>query len=732
MARRIRRPFALGSKERTKRRREMALVVGALGLVVALTWAELRFLGVNSYLFLALFNVNLILLIVVLFVVARNVVKLFLERRRRVLGSGLRAKLVGVFMVLSLVPTLAMFLVSVRFVQTSVDYWFRAQVETSMEQALAVGQTAYGQMRGAVERHATFLAHALGQERLPSQRLEAWLEQKRQEYGLSLCGLLGPDRTPRAWLAAPEWGKRWPELAPEVPWDTLEPSRVWVGTKTGKKADVMAGIMPLASGGFVVVGISVAPGLMDRLDQIGTGVGEYRQLQALKFPLKLTLYLVLALMSLLVLLGATWFGFRLAREISAPVQALAAATQRIAQGDLSVRIADDASDELGVLVASFNRMAEDLAASQDRLTSANQQLARQYLALESQSRYIQAVLDNVTAGVMSLDRLGRVVTANPAAERLLGKDLEALRGVAVEEVLGPGQREVVDEARRVLRDSLGSQWQRRMDVATPAGPRRLLVTAVSIGQGEEGEGGIVVVFEDITELEKMQRLDAWKEVARRIAHEIKNPLTPIKLSAQRLERKFGPLVEDQDVFFQCTGLIIRQAEYLHTMVAEFSAFAKLPEVRPQPMDLAGVVQETVDVFASTHPHIRWEWQAGDVPWVMGDTEALRRVFFNLLLNAADALAETPSPQVWVRVYGARKRVCVDVADNGPGIAPELRERIFEPYYSTKRGGTGLGLAIVKSLVMEHHGRVEVRPNTPHGTVFTVELPAARRMQRESS
>jgi two-component system nitrogen regulation sensor histidine kinase NtrY len=718
----------LDSKERSKRRREMALVVAAVVLVVALTWAELRFLGVNSYLFLALFNINLILLIVVLFVVGRNVVKLLLERRRRVLGSGLRAKLVGVFMLLSFVPTLVMFLLSVRFVQTSIDYWFRAQVETSMEQALSVGQTAYSQMRAQLERQAAFLAQDLQNHRREGQALEEWLARKREEYGLSLCGILGPDRFRQVWIAAPEWGKRWAELEPEVPWAELEPGRLWVGTKRGKHADVLGGVWARPGGrdGFLVLGISVEPGLMARLDQVGQGVGEYRQLQNLKYPLKITLYLVLALMSLLVLLGALWFGFRLAREISAPVQALAQATERIAQGDLSVRIQDDSRDELGLLVHSFNRMAEDLEASHARVSAANEQLARQYMALEAQNRYIQAILDNVTAGVLSLDSQGRVVTLNPAAERILGRDAESARGVSVLEVLGEEQRGAIEEARRVLRGSLGSQWQRRMQVQTPVGPLRLLVTAVSIMDAQGGDGGVVVVFEDISELEKMQRLDAWKEVARRIAHEIKNPLTPIKLSAQRLERKFGFEVDDPEVFSQCTGLIVRQVEALQAMVTEFSAFAKLPEIQIQEMDLPPVVQETVEVFRGSHPHIGWECVAAPVRPILGDPEALRRVFFNLVLNAAEALSEIEDPRVQVRIYAARQRVCVDVADNGPGIDPGEQERVFEPYYSTKRGGTGLGLAIVKSLVTEHHGRVSVRPARPRGTIFTVELPVARR------
>jgi two-component system nitrogen regulation sensor histidine kinase NtrY len=431
-------------------------------------------------------------------------------------------------------------------------------------------------------------------------------------------------------------------------------------------------------------------------------------------------------MTMLIFLGATWFGFRLARELSAPIQALAAGTQRIAQGDLSVRLVDESRDELGLLVQSFNSMAEDLEQSRTHLTRANLQLEEQYQTLIAKNHYVQAILENITAGVVSLDRSGRITTMNRAAEGILGLEAGALIGESALDLMGPAHRGLVQEVSQLLRGSPGSQWQRRLDLEVRGETIKLLINAVALMDNEGGDSGIVAVFENISELEKMQRIDAWKEVARRIAHEIKNPLTPIKLSAERLERKFGPVVADP-VFTQCTGLIVKQVEHLQEMVREFSSFAKLPEVMLTTGRVEPLLQEALSVFSNSHASIRWILRTEDVPAVMLDREAMGRAIYNILLNAAEVLADQKDGRVETVLYARKRkgRIYIEISDNGPGIKPEEQSRMFEPYYSTKRSGTGLGLAIVKSIVSDHHGHIRVKPNEPGGTTFVIELPAAR-------
>ena len=718
---------------REKRRRliEVYIALAAVGLMGLLTWIELHFFGVESYLFLAFFNVNLILLLLVLFLVVRNVFKLVIERRRKVLGSKLRTRLVMTFIALSIVPTVLMFFIAVRFVHTSVDYWFQEQVGQSMQQALEVGQVFYASVKQGLEvRSEIALDQIRSQQYLwGGPGMSNFLENKKEiEHDLSLMGIISPSLSEQNWFADEEWETYWPEIRQSVPWDELlESPEYWTGMWPSEESgDLVVGIMPVdeARTGFLVMGQTLEPGLLSRLDGIVQGIEEYRKLETIKNPMKTALYTILGVITLLIIFGSTWFGFKLSREISAPVQALAEGTERIARGDLSVRLQDQSDDELGLLVQSFNKMARDLEKSQNSLTRANMRLASQNQELESRGRYMHAVLDNITAGVISVDHEGRITTVNKAAEYILGIDSRKVLGQYPLDLVGGEYGSLIHEVLNQLHDLPESQWQRQLDLEVKGRIVKILVNAVIL-RGEQGDDyGIVAVFEDITELEKMQRLAAWREVARRIAHEIKNPLTPIKLSAQRLEKKFSSSVRDPS-FEQSTQLIIRQVENLQQMVREFSTFAKLPEVRPRTDSLDSLVQEVVSMFEQSHRQIGWELTiASNIPQFSFDRDAMKRVLLNIFLNAAEAIDKTGDGKVSIDLdYDAQlNRVFVQVADNGPGLSSEERARLFEPYYSSKKEGTGLGLAIAKSIVSDHGGYVRVKSNQPRGTVFVVELP----------
>jgi two-component system nitrogen regulation sensor histidine kinase NtrY len=720
------------ARERKRRQREILLALALLVVVVVLTGVELKYFGeISSLAFLALFNINVILLCVVLFVVVRNMVKLVLERRRRVLGSKLRTRLVISFLTLSIVPTVLMFGLGALFVQTSVDFWFKTQVEESLEQALEVGQTFYASSQERLERRAGHVLDSARAGRMAwgGKAMSAYLGEKRAEYDLGLLGQLGPDRVERAWHADGPWSEVWPEIKDRVDWDGLrERPEFWSTIRPGPVADMVVGVLPVDGGaqGYLVLGETIGHGLLYKLDHIVRGVSEYKQIRTMKHQWKLALYVLLAVVTLLIVMGAIWFGMRLAKELSAPVQALAEGTQRVARGDLSVRLEDQSSDELGFLVQSFNQMARDLQQSRAHLTQANLQLNQQNRELEQWGRYIEALLDNITAGVISLDSEGRISTVNKAAEDMLGLDGKVIQGRRPLELLGGEYLGMLREIFEQFMESPGSQWQRQVELTLGSRYIKLLINCVTLRTSEGRDAGLVAVFEDITELEKMQRVAAWREVARRIAHEIKNPLTPIKLSAQRIERKFGPEIEDP-VFVQCTGLIVRQVEHLQQMVAEFSAFAKLPEARLAPGRLAPLLEEVVSTFHNSHSDISWTLDCpADLPPIKMDPQGMRRVFLNILTNAAEALVGQDESRVDVVVThdGVTGWVRVEVRDNGPGLTQEERSKLFEPYFSRKRGGTGLGLTIVKSIVSDHHGYVRAVPNKPRGSMLVVELPTA--------
>jgi two-component system nitrogen regulation sensor histidine kinase NtrY len=716
------------TRERKRRQRELWLALGGFLLVLVLSVIELRFVAVDSYLFLVVFNFNFLLLLVVLFVVARNVVKLVLERRRRVLGSRLRTRLVMAFMSLSLVPTVLMFLIAVKFVQTGIDYWFKIRVEDTLEKSLEVGQDYYSLTREQLRKLGVSLVEDLSASGLDPAAPEAgeFMSRRAKQFGAGLVGLIRPGGEQHHWRMGRSFTVAWPEIAARIDWPALkEQPGFWSTVYSLPDKDLVVGLVPVDAAGsaYLALGQNLGRGLMARLDQIVRGVEEYKKLSAFKYPLKVALYMTLGLLTASLILGSMWFGIRLAKELSAPVQALADGTQRIARGDLSVRLVDQSSDELGFLVQSFNRMAEDLQGIQGSLRRANLQLEQQNQELEARGSYMEAVLNNITAGVISLDASGRVSTVNRAAEAMLGLDARDILGREPADLSGPFA-ELYAELRDRMARMPGFTWQRQVEVAIGSREVKFLVNMVALTGAEGRNVGVVALFEDITELEKMQRLAAWREVARRIAHEIKNPLTPIKLSAQRLERKFAGEVGDP-AFRECTGLIVRQVEHMQQMVQEFSSFAKLPEVVPQPDELSPLVAEVVTLFRLSHSRIRWELKdSGDLGTSRFDREAIRRVLINLLTNAAEALDDREDGLVEVDLSRdpLLNLVRLEVRDNGPGLNAEERSRLFEPYFSRKKGGTGLGLTIARSIVSDHHGYIRVRANEPRGTVFIIELP----------
>jgi two-component system nitrogen regulation sensor histidine kinase NtrY len=716
--------------ERKRRKREYVIALVFLLVIIGLTWAELKYLSGDYYLILNLLILNVVLLLAMIFYVARNAVRLMLERRRRVLGSKLRTRLVLAFISLSLIPTALIYLVSVKFVQTSVDYWFKGQVEESMEQALELGRAFYGSAQERLERRGANMIAEIKKSGFAwgGKAMDGYLSEKFDEYDLSLVGVINPEGAEQNTHATAQWTQAWPEIKEKVDWQSLKADpRSWTTIIPKPGSDLVLGVTPVDEGrsGYLVIGETVGHGLMHRLDQIVRGLDEYKKLKTRKYPWKMNLYLTMGVMAMLIILGAIWFGFRLAKELSAPVQALAAGTERIARGDLSVRLEDRSDDELGFLVQSFNRMAEDLEQSQKSVQQANVRLAQQNQELERRGQYIEAVLNNITSGVISMNAEGRIGTVNTAAEHILGVPGSMLIGRRPQSLLSGEFADMMNEALSSVSANPGTLWSRQIDLPVRGRGIKALVNVVSLRNVGGREAGHVVVIEDITELEKIQRLAAWREVARRIAHEIKNPLTPIKLSAQRLQRKYGERV-GETVFDDCTELIVKQVERLQNMVTEFSSYAKLPEIQPRPDTLAPLLEEVTAMFENTHRKIAWELEfITPIDVFAFDREAIRRVLINLYTNAAEALRGQRGGRVSVKAAHDKSAglVSVTVADNGPGL-PKDSSRMFEPYYTEKKGGTGLGLTIVRSIVSDHRGQVRARPNSPKGTVFIVELPDA--------
>jgi two-component system nitrogen regulation sensor histidine kinase NtrY len=495
--------------------------------------------------------------------------------------------------------------------------------------------------------------------------------------------------------------------------------------------DVVRGVAPISPpgdaenvSGAVVVSYYVPSSLIDKMKDISTAFEGYKQLKLLRNPVKASYFTILLIITLLIVFFSIWIGRYLAKQITVPIFKLAEGTHAVASGNLDYRIDVESNDEVGLLVKSFNRMTEDLKAGKSMLEEANLGLRSSNTELEQRRRYIEIVLGNVPAGVISIDRTGKIVSINKVAAEILGTEAGVALGRQYKDMLRAEDRELFREMIRVMTEMGVESVERQMRVQVRKSPMTVLVNLNAL-KDESGEYlGMVAVLDDLTHLLKTQRMHAWKEVAKRIAHEIKNPLTPIKLSAQRLRKKYmESFPGDAKVFDECTTTIINQVDELKTLVNEFSSFARMPASNPSPNDLNEIVRETVALFKSGHRGVTLESVIdGKLPILDIDRDQIKRVLINLIDNAVSAVGEGGVVRVDTEYIAELQLARVEVIDNGPGIPADVRQKLFEPYFSTKRSGTGLGLAIVSNIIADHNGYIRVKDNVPHGTRFVIELP----------
>ena len=492
--------------------------------------------------------------------------------------------------------------------------------------------------------------------------------------------------------------------------------------------DMIQAVVPIrdpegrAVAAAMVVGIHVPQRLEARLRGISQAFQEYKQLKLLRQPLKGIYILLFLLMTLVIVFSATWFGLYLARGITEPVQMLAEGTRAVAAGHLDYKVQVRADDELGVLVDSFNRMTGDLASSQTRLQETYRDLQAKHQEVEQRRHYTETVLEAVATGVLSLDSAGRITTINGAAERMLGVAGATALGQAGSAVLrSPLHAEIgalIQRMNRLREGTLGRE-----------GHAVTLLAAATTLKGSAGQYlGMVLVFDDLTELLKAQRLAAWREVAQRIAHEIKNPLTPIQLSAERLRRRLSTnrSPEDKRLLEEATGTIVEEVEALKQLVDEFSRFARMPALQPKETDLGRLLEGVVVLYRESQPGLAIKSSfSPDMPAVDVDPDQIKRAVLNLVDNAVEAVAGTGQVSVETIWMPESRRARIVVADDGHGIPAEDKERLFLPYFSTKANGTGLGLPIVHQIVTDHGGTIWVEDAMPRGTRFVVELPVGR-------
>ncbi|WP_298266499.1 ATP-binding protein [Geobacter sp.] len=729
-------------RELKKRRREGIIVVLSLLLIIALTWGEMHLSSLSSdapmgsnILIFGISNVIILLIILLIYLVFRNVAKMLMERRGAAIGRTLQTKLVIAFMGLSLVPTMLLFFVSASYVNMSIRNWFNDQIESSLAESLEVAQTYYrNSATNALYygRQISAIVHdrrLLNEENLPT--LRELVRQKQKEYNLGIVEVYSAQNEELVRAANPGIpGGEFTTPSSEDIKAGLN-GRELTRVNTIGKADLIRGIVPIYSTwkadevvGAVVVNYYVPYSLVEKMREITGSYQEFRQLKLLKNPIRTGYILALFLVTVVIVFLAVWFGLHLANSLTTPIKELAEATRQVAEGNLEVQLGQRTNDEIGMLVAAFNKMTEDLRLNQAALHQTNEELLKSNQELDERRRYMEIVLRNVTAGVISVDRGGILTTVNKSAERLLQIDTEQVLGHNFREVL---KAEQLDILKGLLRDMvMAKQDTISRQITVPVhDTKATLLFNLTLLRDESGEFlGTVVVFDDLTQLIKAQRMAAWREVARRIAHEIKNPLTPIQLSAQRLRRRYLPRFGEEDtVFDECTAMIVKSVDELKTLVDEFSSFARMPAATPSPNDVNGIIREAIALYRQGHRAISFDFREEErLPPLLLDRDQIKRVFINLLDNAVAAIDGEGRIEIESRYNPELKMATITVADTGHGIPPEDKPRLFEPYFSTKKTGTGLGLAIVNTIIADHHGYIRVRDHEPRGTKFVIELP----------
>jgi len=734
---------AAGLLEMRKRKRELAVVLLlCLGFLI-LTWFEFRLLNisqqlpfVHSIFFFGLVNFNIILLLLLFFLIFRNVVKVFVERRGRLIGSSLKAKLVAAFAAFSFVPTILMFLVSVFYINSSFDKWFSVRMASVLKASLEVNQEYIFAAKKKNYHFASQIAKGLAGAP-GSGKLKAQLAQMREKFSLDSVEYYPSLFGQRSQALSSD------ESLPEIPPVNLEFLRKGVSQRSetseiqkfgeGNLVRVIVPAVRRVGGveekGAVVVSNFIPISLVSRMADISSAHEEFRNLNPLQYPLKSIYLIILVLMTLVILLCATWFGFYLARELSIPLETLGLATRRVSLGDYRPVQLTSGSKEINQLISNFNQMTVSLDRSKKEVLEANKNLTETLERLDEHSRYVQVVLGNVTTGVISVDQRGIVTTVNNHAGHLLGIEPRDYVGRPVRQVLDKKYYDMFNDLLSTMREHRATTLQKeiRIDMSGRTIPLQM---NLSLLQDEKGNDlGKVLVFDDLTMLINAQRAAAWTEVARRIAHEIKNPLTPIKLSAQRLEKKFASQINDP-AFTACTGMIIRQTDDLKRLVNEFSNFARMPQTKPALASMNEVIEDALEIFKISHREAQFRFDADPaLPSFKFDADQMKRVLINLLDNAVAAVetshgANLSEARIAVRTQydSMLKLVRISVLDNGSGIPNGDYDRVFEPYFSTKENGTGLGLAIVKRIVEDHNGFIRALANEPCGTKLIIELP----------
>ncbi|MCS6837595.1 MAG: ATP-binding protein [Bdellovibrionaceae bacterium] len=715
------------AKEKRKRTLELWAILGLGLFFILLAWFEIRLFVVaqelpfvHSIFFFGLVNFNIVLLLFLLFLTFKNLIKIFIEKKSRVLGSSLKVKLTVAFLAFAIVPTFLVFISNSTYVNASFEKWFSSKVSNILKTSVELSQLFYFNEKKRNYHYAHLIKKKIEKDHNIPQIIQN-LKKYQQEFLIDMIEFYPfpiMSETKRHVL------RRETQIVPELPPLSQELLKKFQShperssqIEASPSGNFIRVIEPVPPRGLFTVTSYVPLSVASKINDVNKVIQEFKESDPIQYPLKSIYTTILVLISLVIIFSAIWFAFYLANQMSQPLILLGEATQKIAKGLYEKINVHSGSAEIQSLIENFNKMNEILAKSQAQLQQAMNELDRK-------NRYNNEILRSISTGVLSVDHNGRITTINRHAGELLHINPDQWIGKPVRDLLRLEYFRTFAELVKMMNEHRVGHLHKEIRVNIN-GETIPLLLQLNILTSETGdEIGKLAVFNDLTPIIQAQRAAAWREVARRIAHEIKNPLTPIKLSAERLLKKFGSTIKDES-FASSIKMIIQQTEELKTMVNEFSQFARLPETKMNLNDLHEVIQNSLVLYQNSYKNVQFQLELDPkLPRFLFDAEAMKRVLSNLIDNAIAAVQKVNQPYITIKTqfFSELNIVRLMVIDNGTGIPQEQKQMVFDPYFTTKKEGTGLGLAIVKRIIEDHNGFIRIQDNVPSGTVFIIELP----------
>ena len=705
-----------------KTRRKLFYVVTILALSGLLLFLETKLVFFRKFMpipdnksLIVLTNIYFLIILLFMFLATRIILKTYIEKKRGIWGSGLKAKLtINVFFV-SIISSTILFILASSFFYISMDKWFSQKIEDTVESARELSEFYYEDLFGRYERMGKQMADTIRQKNIlgKEKELSRFIGREGKSNFLSYLAVLDLTGQPIKTYSALD--KQMDQILAEKAktFSRNKDARQIVPLSDGDLLMLLSPVMddaeqPVA---LLFLGEKVRVRGTQRMKQISSAYSEFiKDARPLKKIVKYSLLAPLLLVAMLSIFLSTWIGIKMATEITIPLERVKEGAAIIAKGRFDINLEERGMDEIGTLVGAFNRMARELKTAKDEV--------------EEKRKYMEAILDNVATGIISTDAKGNVLLLNRAAKEILRVRTSDWAGIPLRAIIGQDFSKVIRPFLASLREDPTGSMAREMTLSLRNDSLHLR-TSLTVLRDEAGRAeGYIGTFDDITHMMRAEKLATWREIAKRLTHEIKNPLTPIKLSAERLRRRVLPKAEgkEREVLEETTSIILTASDDITAMVNELTKLTQTSSVRTIE-DINGIVEETVNIYGNLYPNITFQTQAGKVPRFGMDKDKMKRVLVNLVTNSINAIDSAEGTVRIVTSYDRNRGVArIEVADTGPGIKDKDKARVFDPYFTRNPNGTGLGLAIVNSVILEHGGRINVEDNRPQGAMMVIELP----------